>query len=996
MRIGIAASIALSAGLAVDCGGGGGSSGGYDRHGTLLSVEFPDPTGASDPALPPEQAPLLQQIRFAFDSRPDPNAVSSSSIAIRDEAGFPVPGRFDVDEEVVTFTPRLPTVAPAILPTGGVDVADAGLAPGARYTIRLSTSSFRFVQRIDDSLLRSYRDPTVPYGVLIGFGTTSDFSRLLDGLPPAAPSVVESTPADGAAGVSPNLYTDPDHAFPPRAPIVLRLDRPIRPDPQDLGPAGLQLIDLDDRPLGFPGGLSLAIDVRVTSNEIDGSTLELVPDGILPLGHQLAVAVAPDLQGISEHGEPGTPTTVVAAFTVAASDADTVHDDLVETFDDELREDVSPADFAPGAVQAEWDLRDSQILQAGVAFQGNGVLGRFAPPPPASGTTHIVTLDTSRQVFPLPDGSTPDAPPGYEVVGGVFSFTDVDIPASVWIEPIGPNPLVLTATGTFRLAGEIFIQGLDGTTDMLIDSAVTSLAGGPGGSGGGLGGEGHPILYFPPDQASVLNLVSPPFGGRGYGIDPADGVSKRIGGMGGQSGTIDHPDPHGRYSTDQEISCIEIGAGNDDGDKVPGGGGGSLLFSGQHPKDFKKGVLLDGIGNVLPDGQGRFIVRSISDQTLLAGDGGEWPFYDDGDSTNDFIGPTGQVRRLIGGQGGGGGGSRTESYYCGVWCRHDSDPNDDGVCHGTDFGWQPLWADSVGDARGAAGGGGGGALLIQALGAITVDTTGAVHAYGGNGGGGETAGYSTWGSSGAGGSGGSVLLQSGTSVVIRSGALIDVSGGAGATATKTMSGLAIGAGGNGGAGLIQLQVPTGGVADVEDTASLVPLASWVDPQNVKNPSAFSPDSVAISTWWDLGRTIARPPLGATPSFLFSGLDTYGYVPTDSDGNVLDPAALDVICDDLGTLDPLTRQYLPGRQPRSDFIPPGCRIRVEFQGGDAVVAGSHEVDPASFTSWSPNAAIGNGHQFLRWRITFTIADDSHPLGPLSPRPVVQQVTVHAGF
>jgi hypothetical protein len=99
-----------------------------------------------------------------------------------------------------------------------------------------------------------------------------------------------------------------------------------------------------------------------------------------------------------------------------------VHDDLVENFDDTLRHEESPSEFTPGSVQAEWSARGSKILQAGFAFQGNGVLGRFIPPTLKSGETNIVHLDATRQVFPLPDGSTPDAPPNYEIVGGVFSF----------------------------------------------------------------------------------------------------------------------------------------------------------------------------------------------------------------------------------------------------------------------------------------------------------------------------------------------------------------------------------------------------------------------------------------------------------------------------------------------------------------------------------------------------------------------------------------------
>jgi hypothetical protein len=274
------------------------------------------------------------------------------------------------------------------------------------------------------------------------------------------------------------------------------------------------------------------------------------------------------------------------------------------------------------------------------------------------------------------------------------------------------------------------------------------------------------------------------------------------------------------------------------------------------------------------------------------------------------------------------------------------------------------------------------------------------------GGGGEQLGCSTFAGGGGGGSGGAVILQSGTGVTLRSGAFIDVSPGDGDSASDSdlaftcdeggSDGVAVGDGGRGGAGLIQLQVPAGDLANVEDTGSLAPLSSWVDRENVLNPAAFTPDSIALSKWWDLGRAIARPPAGANPAFSFGGLDLFGYVVTDAEGYVVDPDGTDIVCDDLGTIDPITRQYVPGREPREDYIPPGSRIRVEFQGADALVAGSREVDPLSLTPWTTSATIGNGHQFLRWRVTFTIADDTHPLGPLSPRPVVQQVTVHTDF
>ena len=138
----------LALGGLAGCGGGGGSSGGaYDSHGKLLSIEFPDPSDVNpEPTdTPPGTAPLLQQVVFTFDHRPDPNNVGSSTLQIRDESGFPVPGTFDVEDEVVTFTPQLPTRPITISPNGTVDAGGAGLQPGGAFTIRVSNATFKFI-----------------------------------------------------------------------------------------------------------------------------------------------------------------------------------------------------------------------------------------------------------------------------------------------------------------------------------------------------------------------------------------------------------------------------------------------------------------------------------------------------------------------------------------------------------------------------------------------------------------------------------------------------------------------------------------------------------------------------------------------------------------------------------------------------------------------------------------------------------------------------------
>jgi hypothetical protein len=995
--------------LFVACGGGGGGSSAYDAHGVLLSVSFPDSSGAGgDESNAPDEAPLVQQVVFKFSGRPDPNLVDRLSLPIADAAGLAVPGRYDVEGDTVTFTPQLPTRPITAISETQYDPGGSGLAPGHLYYVRASPSLFRFESGADPQLLARHRDPLDARGVLIAFTTTSDPARFFAGLPLTTPELVATDPADGATGVTPELWSDPDRHFPPRIAFRVTLDAPVNPAPTNVEDGPLALIDLDDRAGPHPDGLPLGFHVAVVENELDRCVLEITPSGILPFGHLLALELPQPLAGLSQGDTPGPDRTLAATFTVASAPPDEIADALIEEFDTNEREDQSGDALPAGTIGAEWNLLGSTVLQPGFTFAGDGELGRFVPAPPAdSSQVHQITLDTSRQVFPLFDGSTPDAPPGFEVVGGVFAFTDVDIPAGVVITPIGANPLVLTATGSIRIAGSIILDGLTGTPENANDSAVTSVPGGPGGSGGGRGGEGHPVLFFPPDQVSYLSLVSPPFGGRGIGPKYLNGLLtfNAIGGQGGQSGALDHEDGAGNYTTDVEITCNEFLSSNSCGEKVAGGGGGSFLVKG------KSGGAGDfGIGNVLATGTGGYEVRPYVDfddpnVELLPGGGGDWPFYNDGDQDNDFIGAGGQVPRILGGQGGGAGGSKIEAYYCGHWCIADSDPANDAGCLGGEFNngsGQPQYADSVGDARAGGAGGGGGGLLIQALGPITLTSTGLLSAIGGAGAGGEALGCAYWGAASGGGSGGAIVVQSATSITIGPGGRVDVTGGLGERGTKSSAYLQCqhdggpGSGGNGGAGLVQLQVPAGTTATVVDPSGITPASSWLDPTNTAHPVDFTSTSAAISLWFDLGRTIARPPAFTHPAFDFSGLDPQGFVPTDAGGNVVDAAHVDVVCDYLGQLDPKTKQYRPGQEPRSDFIPTNASVRVEFQGGDAVVEGSREVDPISITPWSPTAAIASGHQFLRWRVTLDLTAHGEPLTPDLPRPTVQRVKVGARF
>ena len=994
--------------LLAACSGGGGSSS-FKATATLLSVEFLDPNDVNSEAIgdAPQSAPLTQQIRFTFSGDPDPNRINSTVLPILDASNLPVLGWYDVVGPIVTFTPSLPTRSVTTTANGALDDGGAGLDFNGGYSLRVGHVTFSFVADVLDTLQAKYPDPVDPDGIFIRFRTmpapTADAFR---GIESKAPNLIESDPLDGAIGVSPNLYSDPDQLFAPRRAFTLTFNAPINPDVAQLNDTVFQLVDLDDRPALFPLGVPLGVDVRLLENSLYRAVVEVSPSGILPLGHLLALQYDVELKGLSETGIPAGGPAVAATFTVAADPGGTIHDIVVEEFDDNVRQELGIAEIGNGNLPADWSRNGLPVLQAALEFDGTGAIGRFKPGVSPTGDTNTIVLDTSSQVFPLLDGSTPDAPPGYIAIGGVFDFTEIDIPRGVEIKVTGDNPLTFKCTGTVRIGGDIFIHGEDGANEYGWDSAITSIPGGHAVAGGGTGGESHPLVFYPPDQLNYLTLVSPSFAGIGFGIDPADGVMKRIGGTGAQCGILDQASS-GKYQTDNELSdCGETREGNGEC-RIAGGGGGSMLRIGLFPQT-SKGVRLDGIGNVVADGTGRFIL-DVAKTSLPAGEPGAHPFAPDGTSNNNYYGKLGQLQRLIGGQGGGGGGTLTDSYYCGTWCDLDSDPANDGCCNNDDLLPQKGRAPSVGDSRGGGGGGGGGCFIVKALGAITLISTGAILANGGDGGGGEGVACSYWGGGGGGGAGGMVVFQSSTSILIEAKGFIDVRRGVGEDASDTNDYAPcvsvtdnIGDGGLGGHGLIQLQVPAGQTATVtspgttDTNGSIRPPASWIDPTNTMAPVEFTSISVALSKWFDVGRVIKRSPVGTNPVFSFTGTGANGGVLTDLDGNVLSPESIDIDCGYLGQFDPIAKTYLPGEEPRAEFVPPNATVVVEFQGADALVPGAKEVDPATVTGWSGEVAFASGHQFIRWRVTFNLTADGSVLSTLSRRPVIERVQVHAEF
>jgi hypothetical protein len=549
---------------------------------------------------------------------------------------------------------------------------------------------------------------------------------------------------------------------------------------------GVDLFDLDTLQIlpaehyDFTGGLEngaffdiaysvamLGTYATLETNTYHGSKVILRPSGILPFGERVDFMVRLGLSNISlasrasEENRDPAEAERVASFTTFDYAA-VIDDLLLEEFVDREREG-RPVDENPSLPAANWAVQDvdGQVpeyehLLATYGLGGGGNLGDFSP----LGVYPTVILDTDYQAFPLFDGSTPDVKKQVVVTGGVFNFEDIDIPEGVTVVGMGSNPLILKATGSVRIAGCIDISGARGMNDVTFNSAFTPVPGGIGGAGGGRGGVSHPAV--PVNFRLLTDLRSPKEAEHGWG--PSN--IRQSGGRGAVSGA---------NGTDTKYNGG--GGGASDISRGSGGGGGSYFKPGgmgYHGRGgwgadpnllaryvkrldwvFNDGAPVDMPGYVA----GEHTYATDDNPGGLAGD----QVFSDADEENNFIGYGGEVTSLQGGQGGGGGGTRLDSM----------NPNTIGLA----ASWNPPVDRSAYDAKGGGAGGGGGAVGIYSLGSIIVEATGQILARGGDGGGGEVIGHSNFGGAGGGGSGGAIILDSATTIEIKAGAAVDVSGG---------------------------------------------------------------------------------------------------------------------------------------------------------------------------------------------------------------------------
>jgi hypothetical protein len=309
-----------------------------------------------------------------------------------------------------------------------------------------------------------------------------------------------------------------------------------------------------------------------------------------------------------------------------------------------------------------------------------------------------------------------------QVLGGIVEARNVSIGPGAVVRVIGPNPLMVFASGTVRIEGTLDLSGISSQGVTTFNTTYLPEPGAPGQAGGGAGGTGNPIF-----------TASCPKGGNGCGAFGAvDG-----GGAGGETGW-------------NNIAAAQL-----DARRGAGGGGGG--FGSNQAQTFGPVGTFGAWDQTFIglDGEPGFSNEDLNASGALSGAAG--PFggslgrrpFKDSDPLNDFWGygislagfvVQGELDRPWAGAGGGAGGNA-----CFV-------PNG--------AQWPQVPFNPIGDEKGAGGAGGGGSLQIFALGDIVFGQTGLILCRGGLGGGGENKYYlDRIGGGSGGGSGGHVILQ---------------------------------------------------------------------------------------------------------------------------------------------------------------------------------------------------------------------------------------------
>ncbi len=909
----------LGAGLGA-CSNSGGKAGG-PGDGTL-TFEFSNVAGQTS-------LPLNREITLKFSQPVNINTVSFETVTFRNLSNSePVTGFFRLDPfdpTTVRFIPTFPTEP---------EFGDAGLKEGNEYEVRFATSSST------GRTVRSQRDRALAAGGTVRFSminidANTPLSAIFDDPVAGPPQVVGTTPLNGAANQSLNLFSD--------APFEIEVffNQPLLPTADNINKQTIFLWDTFRQRI-VPTTPILA------RNDVEETRIVLRPAGILPVDTELEVRFANSLRDIIGEGNSAIGgVNFATAFRTrnVNSGENGFPDTFSEGFNSQGRFDRRGT--IDGYAIAEWSTGGVRALKASRPFPGTGALGPFK-----LNFNENVVFDTDSQLLLTNNGLV-------TVNGGVFNFTEFVMESGSSLRVVGSRPLFIYATKSIRIAAgptpqtptAINASGASGRSLFTVPNLGGQVAnGGKAGPSGGDGGNGSPH----DSGRSGIQSVN--------GGDPGRGPFQTQG-AGGQGGMTAGP------------------PGSSSDPTGGGGGGGSHLTQGRNRNNRNR----DANGCLQADGE-------TGGKGTPAGPAGGVQFQDP-DETNNFYGRGGEfdVADAGGGQGGGGGGDQLGEPSPPA----TSNTDDSGAGGGGGGGMVYLAAlgniiveeNAIVDCSGGAGGGGsnngeskwgggggggaGGTIILHSLGTINVAGILSV-------GGGFTSGDPTGGQPGqvsnntyVGGWGGSGVIQiEGPNRQIAGAILIpafsDVVGG-------------------------EFNEDPEWYVDLDDCAALdcpkepgecinrtpMPLS--------RDLSEFSNLSSARSGWIFTGETDRKGP--GWPQFDFSGVDASGIVLTDAAGNVLDTTYFAINSDVNGTnrtnfIAPNTQVVIEWQaadelEPRGTGKPDATTI---VPGPDV---------------WTSDISDLNGKRFVRFRARFNTALDGQ-VNLTASRPLIDRLDFGVRF
>jgi hypothetical protein len=573
--------------------------------------------------------------------------------------------------------------------------------------------------------------------------------------PPSDPNLGAPVPSTFVAPL--NLYSDVSS----QVAVVLELNQPVNPSAANINSSNIKLEYLTGADPSIPGNwTSLPHDVALVANcTATGARVRITPIGILPQGRTVRVVLTPDFKDLVSDANPLP--VVVGSFVVSiAHDPGTTTpgvavDEVFESFDVHGTASGSLEDTTSALTQPRATWGNGQ-LAAAFAFGGTGGPGgNFDWQIGDDSATAIVpvTLDTA---FTLITNTTQTATES--VINGLVDVRNFTIKPNGKLTIQGPNPCKILCSGTVTINGQLLVKGSNNPGVNSFDTTSTSEPGAPGQVGGGKGGTANFLTtQSTPIGEAGFGAFNAPGGGGGGGetgySSPSDENTRR--GAGGGGGAFGHDVTFTQTSPAPAHPCPDqtiMGLDAEPGFPGPLGGNGALHPIGTIPLGGAVGtrpffdLLPSGQPNDANDFWGTMLTQTnaliqgeLAQPWAGAGGGAGGNACDTNHFPTTPFSVTGDEK---GAGGGGGGGSLTILALGDIIIGQTATNQGIGVIDasgGTGGGGENT--NGTNHVGGGSGGGSGGHIILQTASNLdftrcksTTNPPGGIYAIGGQGG----------------------------------------------------------------------------------------------------------------------------------------------------------------------------------------------------------------------------------------------------------------------